>query len=206
MVKNSIGISGVISEIICLSKSHDHTCADESSVIEGLCARYNVTKSEAQISIGLAKECGMIGRHRDGKLRILDKSKMNKAGYDERQGTCPRNLYGLCNGFAKIEHDSPTNNTILCNALKEIMNEVMCMPNSSNTHRIVEIINKVLREVDENLVNKDKNVQPQSSHVVNSNDERTYKRGETDGKFGHPPAEATESYLHGYSDGLRHRY
>jgi hypothetical protein len=44
------------------------------------------------------------------------------------------------------------------------------------------------------------------SHQASSNEERTYKRGKADGRFGHPPAEATESYLRGYSDGLQQKH
>jgi hypothetical protein len=194
MIKNFIGISGVVSEIICLSDSQDHTCADESSVIDGLRARYNVTKSEAQIAIGSTRDLGIIERNKDGKLKIINqlkiKSIMDKHKYDDKQGTCPKNVCGLYDGSVKMEHELSIENTKLWNAFKEIIYEVSCLPDSPHVSRVIDIINKTL--------NKPGNLQ-----VDGNENNSVYKRGKKDGQFGHPPAEATEEYLRGYVDGRR---
>lgn len=40
---------------------------------------------------------------------------------------------------------------------------------------------------------------------VRRDEQRTYRRGQDDGRLGHPPAEATKLYLRGYSEGCHKR-
>lgn len=44
-----------------------------------------------------------------------------------------------------------------------------------------------------------------STSQSNRETQRTYRRGEVDGRMGHPPAEATRLYLQGYTQGLSQR-